>query len=208
MNRVILDFVISGGPVMIPIIICCLVVWFLIVEKHFLLKKESRDSAKFTEDVIRLLAAKKIEEVKSLCLSKQNAVSDTFLELLSSERENRDTYLATAEQIFHEKYPKLEKGVATISVLATIEPLLSLLGTVTGMVATFTTITLHGAGNPQLLAKGISEALITTASGLMVSIPAMYFHNSISKKIDDIMNDLEKSSMKLINFLTLKSTNE
>ncbi len=193
---------------MIPIIIISLIVWTLIIEKQFSLKTENIDSNKFTEDIIELLKEKKQGEVMNLCETDQRVVPKAIKMLLSIGMKKKESLTRTAQQIFHEEYPKLEKHLSTIAVLASVAPLLGLLGTVTGMVSTFTAITLYGTGDPQSLAKGISQSLLTTQSGLIVAIPALFFHNHLTKRVDNIMNNLEKSITMLINFLTREGLGE
>ena len=86
-----------------------------------------------------------------------------------------------------------------LSLAANASPLLGLLGTVTGMITAFNSIALNGTGDAGVLAKGISEALYTTARGLIVAIPCMIFYNYFNKKIDLIVSDIEKTCTELLN---------
>ena len=97
--------------------------------------------------------------------------------------------------------PRLEHFLSTIGVLAAVAPLLGLLGTVTGMINTFHMITLFGSGNTGLMAGGISEALITTAAGLVIAIPLLLAHNYLSTKADGIIGDIERYSATVFNAL-------
>lgn len=94
----------------------------------------------------------------------------------------------------------LERNMWLISVAAHVAPLVGLLGTVTGMIKAFQAVALYGTGDPAVLAKGISEALYTTAGGLFVAIPAMILYNYYNKKIDSIVSDIEQSSTELLNY--------
>ncbi len=85
----------------------------------------------------------------------------------------------------------LEKNLATLSTIVSIEPLLGLLGTVTGMIKVFAVISAKGLGHADLLAKGISEALITTAAGLSIAIPFLIFYNIFNEKVENIIIELE-----------------
>ena len=90
--------------------------------------------------------------------------------------------------------PKLERGISTIKILFAVSPLLGLLGTVTGMIATFQSITLFGTGDPKLMAGGISSALMTTVLGLVCAIPMLLLHTVISRKSKEIIQILEEQS--------------
>ena len=85
--------------------------------------------------------------------------------------------------------------------ISTITPLLGLLGTVIGMIKVFTAITTVGVGDPATLAGGISEALITTATGLSVAIPSVIFHRFLKRKIDELVVGMEQEAMKLVEVL-------
>ncbi|MDO9513227.1 MAG: MotA/TolQ/ExbB proton channel family protein [Elusimicrobiota bacterium] len=187
---------------MIPLAAVSLIAWILIIEKYFLLKKENTNPNKFSDDIIYLLKNKKKKQAQDLCLSNKKIIPSAALTILRSESENKQKLLNKMSQIFHEQYPTLEKNISTIAVLGQVAPLLGLLGTVGGMVSVFNAIKLYGAGDPQLFAKGISEALLSTQAGLFVAIPILFFHSYLTGKTDDIMNGLEKSLMRIINFIS------
>ena len=99
----------------------------------------------------------------------------------------------------------LEKGIGTIRLLAAVAPLLGLLGTVTGMIATFQSITLFGTGDPKLMAGGISQALVTTVIGLICAIPLLLLHNFVSTRSKDLIRILEEESVGMIASRTEKT---
>ena len=97
--------------------------------------------------------------------------------------------------------PRLEKLMPIIALTAATAPLLGLLGTVTGMINTFKLISVFGTGDPRMLSSGISEALITTAAGLTVAIPALFFYRFFMRRIDELVISMEQESLKLIEVL-------
>lgn len=103
-----------------------------------------------------------------------------------------------SESVLNEQ-PALDRFRSAISVIAAVSPLLGLLGTVTGMIATFDVITQYGTGDPQLLSGGISEALLTTQMGLAVAIPTLLIGNLLSSWADRITSNLEVSALRLVN---------
>jgi biopolymer transport protein ExbB len=103
----------------------------------------------------------------------------------------------TGRHVVHE----LERYLNSLGTIAAVTPLLGLLGTVIGMVKVFTAITTAGVGNPGVLAGGISEALITTAAGLSVAIPALIAYRYLRGQVDALVVDMEKEAMKLIDAL-------
>ena len=96
---------------------------------------------------------------------------------------------------------ELEKYLNALGTIAAITPLLGLLGTVIGMIKVFAAITAVGVGNPQILAGGISEALITTAAGLSVGIPSLMFHRYFKGKINELTVDIEQHALRLLNLM-------
>jgi len=105
--------------------------------------------------------------------------------------------LKLSEAILKES-PGLNKYVMFIKIIAVVAPLLGLLGTVTGMIQTFQAITLYGAGDPQTMAGGISQALVTTVLGLVVAIPTVFLHWLASSRAKRIENTLEETASGLI----------
>ncbi len=146
----------------------------------------------------------------SIMSSKVNAQkeSDTIDEgnplgrVLQVYRNNRDTDVETLELKLGEaiigETPKITSNITLIQVTAVLAPLLGLLGTVTGMIATFQAITLFGAGDPQTMASGISEALMTTVEGLVVAIPMTLFHSIVAQRSRSIVHVLEEQSAGII----------
>ena len=106
-----------------------------------------------------------------------------------------------AREVALEELPKLEKNMWLLSMSAQLSPLVGLLGTVTGMIVAFKVISETGTGDPKALANGISQALITTAAGLIVAVPSVFAYNFLNKKIDTVLNSIEKSSVEIINII-------
>ncbi len=122
--------------------------------------------------------------------------------VLKVYQENRDTDVETLELKLGEaiigETPKITSNITLIQVTAVLAPLLGLLGTVTGMIATFQAITLFGAGDPQTMASGISQALMTTVLGLVVAIPMTLFHSIVAQRSRSIVHVLEEQSAGII----------
>ena len=119
-------------------------------------------------------------------------------EIMQTYQDNRNADLETLElkldEIITRSAPKIERGVGFIKLIASVAPLLGLLGTVVGMIATFQAITLFGTGDPKLMANGISEALVTTMLGLVVAIPTLFAHSLVSSKSRRLIQMLEEQS--------------
>ncbi len=98
-----------------------------------------------------------------------------------------------------ELMPKLEGVLPTVAIIGTLLPMLGLLGTVTGMIDVFEIIALHGTGNPQEMAHGISQALLTTASGLIIAIPVIFVHHLLVRRLRLLMAVTEQSMLVVYN---------
>jgi len=109
---------------------------------------------------------------------------------------------AAMEEVAGQEVHQLERFLSALGTIAALSPLLGLLGTVVGMIEVFTALMLHGSGNTALLAGGISKALITTAAGLCVAIPAMFFHRFFLRRVDDIAVQMEGEATKLLDWMT------
>jgi len=120
--------------------------------------------------------------------------------LINADKPKEDLKLII-EEAGRLEVPRLEKYLATLHTIATVSPLLGLLGTVTGMIRVFDSIVQQGAGNTQALAGGIAEALLTTAYGLVVAIPVLVFYNAFTKKVDLLLVDMERHSLILYELL-------
>ena len=109
----------------------------------------------------------------------------------------KETIEENGRQVVHQ----LERFLNTLGTVAAISPLLGLLGTVIGMIKVFTVITVHGVGNPGDLAGGISQALITTASGLSVAIVSLVFYRYFRGRVDAYVVEMEQEAIKMVDVL-------
>ncbi|MCJ8275647.1 MAG: MotA/TolQ/ExbB proton channel family protein [Bdellovibrionales bacterium] len=130
--------------------------------------------------------------------SDDNALGKIMLAFESNKTTDLETLELKMDEAILKSTPPLEKGIGTIKILAAVAPLLGLLGTVTGMIATFQSITLFGTGDPKLMAGGISQALITTVLGLVCAIPLLLLHNLVATRSKGLVQILEEQSAGMI----------
>ncbi len=163
-----------GGAIMIPIFGVSVVAWWLGLEKLLFIRRFRGSRKKFQRDINSVFSGKKPSDTTGY------APYDELLEELQAcktQKGGRCSWDLLFREFLSSAIPELENGFATMSAWISVAPLLGLLGTVTGMIATFKVITDFGLGNPNLTAEGISVALITTQAGLTVAFPMMLFHN-------------------------------
>ena len=168
----------------------------------YFLKNERDLKSNFKDEIIRLVRKGEEEDAIKLCERTNNSVSRTVKSILLAYRYENDLY-ESKEKLMKEKaleqIENLEKSLSILGIVSYISPMAGLLGTVLGMIKSFKAIALQGAGDPNVVANGISEALITTAAGLLIAIPAIIAYNLFNRKADKIMMEIEKTSTALIN---------
>jgi biopolymer transport protein ExbB len=175
----------KGGPLMYPIILCSVIALAIILERWYYFFRMRNSAAGLPEQVSGLLREGCWEEAEKLCATTSDPVARimaTGLQVRERPAAERDDILA---RIGSAELRRLTGNLRGLGIVAHISPLLGLLGTVTGMMAAFMKIQeLGGEVDAAILAGGIWEALITTAAGLTVAIPAMVFYHYFEGKID------------------------
>ncbi|MCX7703955.1 MAG: DUF3450 family protein [Planctomycetota bacterium] len=189
-----------GGIVMVPLGIVALLALVLVVIKFLSLSKKLV-AAPSTEEVIQALQ-KEGKDGLILRWSKSQSVTErvfaAVLRLHPSTAEVLEEALADSLSV---ERARLERFIGALGACVTVAPLLGLLGTVTGMIRTFETITAYGAGDPRYLAGGIREALITTEAGLIIAIPLLLLHSLLTGKIERILSQVEHRATELLTAL-------
>ena len=124
-------------------------------------------------------------QLDSSVSSADNPLGRVFLAAEQDKSEDTDNLELILDEAITREVPALEKGLSMIKLFAAVAPLLGLLGTVTGMIATFQSISLFGTGDPKLMANGISQALVTTMLGLCAAIPLLFIHNLLAYRAEN-----------------------
>ena len=196
----------SGGVVMFPLAIVAVWLSMLILERLFILLRERRHSMQFCDEILGLCSEGDFDQAERLA-GKRKGVVSRILKVCLANRDQSPSVLDDAiQEAFLHELPRLERFLPSIRMLSSVAPMLGLLGTVTGIIATFDMITVVGGGKPQLLAGGISEALTTTATGLMIAIPGLLAHSFLSSRIDGLIADAERFAASLSNVLKQKQS--
>jgi len=137
-------------------------------------------------------------QLKQLDKPEDNALGHILKVYHESKTEEIESLELKLSEVILREIPKINWGLSFLKITAAIAPLLGLLGTVTGMIITFQAITLFGAGDPKLMAGGISQALVTTVLGLSVAIPTLLLHNLVQSKANKITEIIEQESIALV----------
>jgi biopolymer transport protein ExbB len=191
----VLEYLKTGGPVMIPILLVSLFMWFLIIDRVLFLRRL------FFKNIPRVEAGKYVQN-NQIPEQKFRGVNATLVrEFLSKRTGDKDLDDFILDEVVLRMTSSVEKYLTLIAVLSQLAPLLGLLGTVTGMMVTFDVITVFGTGNAKAMAGGISEALITTQTGLLVSIPGLYMSGFLHKRSVNLKHRIAATGMYLKRFL-------
>ncbi|HOG69099.1 MAG TPA: MotA/TolQ/ExbB proton channel family protein, partial [Fibrobacteraceae bacterium] len=191
----------KGGIVMYPLALAALFAILLCLERFIFLYRRGHLSKRFNKKFDALVEDQKYEEAASLCLKKETSLSLVLFSVVNRAMETRDAAEKSLQEALLREQPKLDKRMGLISAIGTIAPLLGLLGTVTGIITLFTVITELGTNDARVLAGGISEALITTETGLIIAIPVMILHGLLSEKVEQVTSELYIQSTSLLNKL-------
>lgn len=203
-----LEMLVKGGPVMIFIGLCAVIATVIIIERFLYYASVRKEYGSLIPALNDLLRKGKYGEAEMLCDRSASPLAKlTRAGLEYSDRGER----ALKEAVNHastREIPKIERYVAALGTIANISTLLGLLGTVTGNIKAFGVLAATGAmGNPALLAGAIAEALITTAAGLIISIPATVFYNYFVSRANHLISDTESAMGDLVILLTGKEDN-
>lgn len=195
------EFIKAGGPVMFPLLF--LPIWALIIAviKLIQIMLKRRSGKQFSDKVLNLIKDGKNREAYNLVKETSGPIAKVIKTCLKHREWDRETSEKAVREIIVEEVPQLNKNMNTLAVLAAVAPLMGLLGTVSGMIGLFKVITLYGTGDPRIMAGGISEALITTQTGLTIAIPILLLHNFIQNRNSALHVDMEKSAIKVLNRL-------
>lgn len=193
------ELFVKGGWVMYPILFLSLLSAVFIIERLFVLRKAKINVNEFLAKLRKsLIVNRSIRDAVKVCEQYQGPVASIMKAGLLKHGQPREDIEKTIENAALYEMGRLERGLVVIATVANVAPLLGFLGTVWGMIKSFDALAEAGLSNPGLVAAGISEALITTAAGLIVAIPAQLFYNYFMNRINKFVRDIETSTNMLL----------
>ena len=191
----------AGGWTMPFIVVGSIIALAIVIERTLALKPERIAPPHLLAGVWQQLKAGEFDASRLKQLRQGSPLGAILAAGLANRGQGREVMKESIQEAAGHVVHDLERYLNTLGTIAAVTPLLGLLGTVVGMIRVFTEITIQGTGNANALAGGISEALITTAAGLAVAIPALVMHRYFTGKIDAIVVRLEQESIKLVDAL-------
>ena len=190
-----IDLLVAGGWVMPLIVVCSVVALSISIERYLALDRSKVAPPHLLATVWRDLKQGELNTQKLAQLRTNSPLGAILAAGIANRGQGRDVMKESISEAASHVVHDLEKYLNSLGTVAAISPLLGLLGTVVGMIDVFTQITTVGTGNANALAGGISEALLTTAAGLIVAIPALVMHRYYTGLIDTIVVDLEREAI-------------
>ncbi len=192
------ELVKAGGWLMIPIIACSVLALGIILERLWVYRQKRVLPNNLVAQVWNLHRNNQLTHAHIAAIKEGSPLGRVLAAGLTNRFHSREVMKEAIEEVGHQVIHELQRYLNTLGTIASITPLLGLLGTVIGMIKVFTAITTAGVGDPGILAGGISEALITTAAGLAVAIPALIFHRYLTGKVDMLVVSMEEESLKMV----------
>jgi biopolymer transport protein ExbB len=188
----VIETLLAGGPVMVPIAACSVVALAVFLQRLWALRRSAIVPHAFSVTVTELVRQRRFDDALTQCRSSSAAIARVLESALEVRGEGRARVRERVEEVGRREAAELERLVPVLGTIASISPLLGLLGTVGGMILTFQVIQEQGMGNVGSLAGGISQALVTTFAGLTVGIPALVANRYLLAKVDGLLLDLEE----------------
>lgn len=199
------QLILSGGPMMIPIVICSVVAGGIIIERFFYFRRISVDVGKLRRDIFDMLKDNRLKEAIQACEQQAAPVAMILKAGILKYGYSRHEVEGAMEIASHFEIPKIEQRLTALLTIAHTAPLLGILGTVMGIMQCFYTVKAVESGLTPItagdLAGGIATALLATAGGLTVAIPAFIFYNYFVSRVNTTVLAMEKVSAELVDFM-------
>lgn len=199
-----LEFIKAGGVMIIPLILSSVIAMVVILNLFLTLKKSKVFPEGLASKVRKLALSGKVKSGHIKQIREGSMLGRVLATALESLGQPRHIMKENVEESGRHVIHSMDKYMTTLGTIAAIAPLLGLLGTVVGMISVFSVITAQGVGSPTELAGGISQALVTTAFGITIAVPALIFHRYFRGRINDYAIDMEKEAISLLNTVSQK----
>lgn len=191
----------AGGWVMVPLILCSIAALAIIGERLWTLQKKLVIPPALLDQAQQWLEHQLPDRDQLQVLRDSSPMGRVLVAGLTNRQHTREIIKESVEDAGRHVVPDLERYLNTLGTIAAISPFLGLLGTVLGMIQMFAGIGSHGLGDPSIVASGISQALIATASGLAVAIPSLMFYRYFRARVDGLLVEMEQEALKLIEIM-------
>lgn len=195
------EIMLAGGWLMLPILFCSVIALAIVIERLWALRKSRVIPQDLVTEIWVKIKEKKLTARNLTEIQEASSLGRVLVAGLTNMSRGRDQMKEAIEDAGRHEMHRLERYLNTLGTVASISPMLGLLGTVTGMIKVFTAISAVGVGNAGALSTGISEALLTTAFGLAVAIPALLAFRYLRGRVDGLVVYMEQEALKMIDII-------
>ena len=195
------ELVRSGGLVMAPLLLCSILAAAIVVERFWALQPARIAPRGLLRQIRRWHERGQLTQSRIDTVRDHSPLGRVLAAGLENMRRDREIMREAIEDVGRHVVLDLERFLTTLGTIASISPLLGLLGTVIGMIKVFAVITRQGVGDPTVLSSGIAEALMTTATGLAIAIPAEIYHRHIRAQVNELVLDMERQAIELVEMI-------
>jgi biopolymer transport protein ExbB len=194
----VLEVLQAGGWLMLPILACSVAAMAIVLERLWTLRRRRIMPDKLVNEVFQLHARQQLTSERIAQIRDGSPLGRMLTAGLVNRNHSREVMKEAINDSGRQVVAEMERYLNTLGTIAAVTPLLGLLGTVIGMIDVFGVIMDAGVGNPGVLAGGISKALITTAAGLSVAIPALMFHRYLDSRVTKLTIAMEEQALRLV----------
>ena len=194
----------AGGWLMLPIIFCSVISLAIVIERSWVLRRENILPRKLLKELNNPATRISVDKHSIVSLGDDSFLGFLLISALEKKNDGYDAMRTSTENAASFVEHELMRNLGTLGTIAAITPLLGLLGTVIGMISVFGVVETAGGGFTSALAGGISQALITTAAGLVVAIPTLFFQRYFERKVDELLVFLAGDCERFIELLSKK----
>jgi biopolymer transport protein ExbB len=195
------ELILAGGWAMWPLILCSVAALAIIGERFWSLQRKYVCPPGLVPQVQQWLERNELDDSRIALVRDSSPLGRVVAAGLANRHHDREVIKEALEETGRHVTPELDRYLRTLGTIANISPFLGLLGTVVGMIEMFSGIGSRGVGDPSIVASGISQALIATASGLAVAIPSVMFYRYFRGKVNDLLIEMEQEALRLVEIL-------
>ena len=192
---------VSGGPVMIPLFICSVAALAIILERFRHFRLYTTDTEAMMEEIRASIRKGEFSKATLICEGTRGPIARVLFNGLSNWQLSVERIQGSITETILQEITPLERYLPTLATITRVSPLLGLLGTIGGMINIFSQISEGHVGNYEKLAVGISQALVTTAAGLVIAIPCLVFHNYFTARLNETIQEMEKRGVEITNLI-------
>jgi biopolymer transport protein ExbB/TolQ len=195
------QMLLKGGATVILLMGISVLSWWIILDRLIRLSKIKIKTEDFMEKVRNLYEARKEDSIVTLCQSTPGLVPSVVLEALRNKKKDKEKMENAVQRLINTSSASMQSTMGILGTIGNVTPFIGLFGTVIGIMRAFHDLSLSSGGGPAVVASGIAEALVATAMGLFVAVPAVIFYNYFVRRVDGIETDAVNAGSQMIDLL-------